>query len=119
MFYAYFFGGLALIALGTFNLMKIKKMGKVEGTVAEYEQDFLAGYTRYKPIITYVVNGKAYKLFTRFKPSVEKKFEGKKFVVYYDTNNPTRARVGTQYQGIAFVAIGVVLFFLSFKLIGR
>lgn len=118
MFYMYFFGGILFITLGVLNIMKVKKSSKVEGFVNEYEEDFLAGYPRYRPIVTYVVNGKTYKLYTKFKASVEKKFNGKKFTVYYDFNNPTKAHIGTKYQGIALVFIGAVIFFMSFKLIG-
>lgn len=115
MFFAYLVISLLFIGFGVYNLVKVKKMPSTIGVVNEYEQDNLAGYTRYRPIISYTASdGKSYKLYTKFKFSNEKMYNDKKFTVHYDPANPARARFGIQYQSIICIVIGSVTLLMFF-----
>lgn len=81
------------------------------GKVCRYEEEEKNGITRYRPILTYKVEGKEYRINSGWKATTGRKFNFMKFKIYYDPANPSYAFAASRNQtSIFFIIVFVALF---------
>ena len=94
-------------------LHRNRKYDVTFGRVCRYEEETKAGITKYRPVLSYSVEGKKYKVNTGWKATVARKFAGMKFKIYYDPLNPEYAFVAPKRQAFTYIFIGFVIFIIS------